>query len=204
MAYKSLSVDGVTPPFYNMWNQGLLDRDVFSFYLARSGSSVMGGELIFGGSDKSLYTGELKYVPISSETYWQFTVDMAYMENTLVCVGCQAIADTGTSLLVTPPDVYASLNSQIGATLNEYDGNYYVDCSTLDSLPNMTFVIAGNKFDLSPSDYIANVETYGIPQCMSTFTTMGTQLWILGDVFIGKYYTEFDLGNNRIGFAPVA
>lgn len=203
MAYETIAVDNVVPPFYNMYAQGLVDSDVFSFYLKRDGSAANGGELILGGSDPNLYTGDFTYVPVSEQGYWQFEMDSASVDGYEVCSSCQAIADTGTSLIVAPQQAYEIINEVIGAEAND-DGQYFVDCDNVDSLPNVSFTIGGTTFDLTPEMYIVNVSDEGTYYCMSAFTYMGTDFWILGDVFIGPYYTEFDLGNNRVGFAPVA
>nr|CAD7414952.1 unnamed protein product [Timema poppensis] len=46
----------------------------------------------------------------------------------------------------------------------------------------------------------------GFELCLSAFVATDLaapydNLWALGAAFIGQYYTEFDLGKNRIGFA---
>ncbi|XP_072743884.1 uncharacterized protein [Anoplolepis gracilipes] len=197
MGYDTIARDGVTTVFTNMIKQGLVEEPVFSFYLNRDPSAPTGGELLLGGSNPEHYVGQLTYLPVTQKGYWQLDMDSVQVGNDLtVCKGgCQAIADTGTSLIVGPPYDISLINQLIGT-----DQNGEVDCNSLGQLPDMNFVLSGKAFKLTPNDYIIQ-EEYGL--CLSGFQSLAnSQLWILGDVFITTYYTVFDAGNNQVGFAP--
>jgi len=206
LGYSALSVDGIVPPFYNMYSQGLVKAPVFSFYLNRNVNGEKGGEIIFGGSDKAHYKGEFTYLPITQEGYWQFQMDTGSVADVSFCQdGCQAIADTGTSLITGPTSDIDAINEAIGAEDDGY-GNVMVDCGALSEMPVVKFSLGGKSFALEPKDYVID---NGDGSCMSGFSamdqySMNEPMWILGDVFIGKFYTEFDLGNNRVGFAEAA
>ncbi|KAJ7728652.1 aspartic peptidase A1 [Mycena metata] len=201
LAYDTISVNHITPPFYSMINKGLVDEPVFSFRLGSSEED--GGEAIFGGIDTNAYTGKLEYVPVRRRGYWEVELDkISFGDEELEFEdGTGGAIDTGTSLIALPSDTAELINSMIGAK-KSWNGQYVVDCNKIPSLPVFSFYIGGKAYPLQGSDYILSLQG----TCISSFTGLdlnlpGGPLWVVGDVFLRKYYTVYDLGRNAVGFA---
>ncbi|NXG25119.1 CATD protein, partial [Grallaria varia] len=210
MAFPRISVDQVTPFFDNIMQQKLIEKNVFSFYLNRDPSAQPGGELLLGGTDPKYYIGGFSWMNVTRKAYWQIHMDSVDVANglTLCQGGCEAIVDTGTSLITGPKAEVKELQKAIGAK-PLIKGEYIVPCDKVPSLPDVSLVLGGKPYNLTGEQYILKVASGGQTICMSGFSGLdipppGGPLWILGDVFIGPYYTVFDRDNNSVGFAKSA
>lgn len=194
-----------------MFSQGLIARPVVSFYLNRFfGPDEIGGQVTFGGSDPRFYVGPFVYAPVTKRGYWQFRMDSIRVGTQLAMCryGCETVADTGTSLIQGPSHEVNALHRLLGAT-GVHFGLVQLDCRRVAKMPRIAFQVSGVILELSAADYVTRgTDRYGRMYCTSGFTainekflTPGKPHWILGDSFLTKYYTEFDLAANRVGFA---
>merc|ERR1712014_271828 len=137
------------------------------------------------------------------ETYWQGALGDAKLGGVSVSSTKKAIVDSGTSLLAGPSAEVKAIADKFGAT-SVAGKAWGVDCSK--DLPDLTFTVGGKDFVLKKEDLI-------LQQSGST-CVLGIQgidipapngpLWIMGDVFMRKYYCKFDWGQGRVGIATAA
>jgi len=205
--FPEISVNGMPPFFQAALAAGAIKEPKFAFALSKDASAASGGELSLGGADPTKYTGNFTYTPITQKGYWEFEVDAVTVGDADLGKSINAIADTGTSLLAIPTDKFAAIIKTFpaGAVKPLAHGEYTVDCAMLSQMPTITFTIAGKAFALEGSEYVLNVKG----ECLLGFAGIDVPkprgpLWILGDVFLRKYYTVFDYGNSQIGFATAA
>jgi hypothetical protein len=200
LAFPVLSVNKVPTAFQNVVSQGLVEEAVFSFYLGNSATDK--GELLLGGYNTRHFTGEITWVPLKAATYWEINLAGLNIGSTnyIASGGVNAIVDSGTSILTGPSESVKAIAAKLGAK-EIIEGEYMLKCN-YESLPNMDFVIDGKIYTLTPQDYLIPDGDLCLLGLMALDIPAPTgPLWILGDVFMRKYYTVWDVTNQKIGFA---
>ncbi|XP_029170190.1 uncharacterized protein LOC114939916 [Nylanderia fulva] len=205
MGYASISKGGIRPVFDNMIHQKLVSKPIFSIYLNRNLSDYVGGNLILGGTDPDLYEGELTYVPVIETGYWQFAMKEIIVRNYTFCAGgCPAILVTSSPFLYGPASNISIINDLIGSVRE--NGIYYLLCDKRNSssMPVISFFISNKVFNLTSDDYIQPISPFNTVKCYSGFQDHDSDedVWVLGYVFLGRYYSVYDFEKNRVGLAP--
>ncbi|GFO02162.1 cathepsin d (lysosomal aspartyl protease) [Plakobranchus ocellatus] len=196
--------------FENMvWQQLLPDR-VFSLFLNRYYADGPESTLTLGGTNPDYYSGEFVYTPLTAPNRWQFKMEgirIANHDGVINSTGFQAELDTGTPFIQGPRKVVDALHSMLGAKAHQgWPRTYSFDCSEVDSLPDVGFILNGLILPLTSKDYVIKEYKDGQVSCYSALQGMNwrkheTPVWVIGSAFMRAYYTKFDKDRSRVGFA---
>lgn len=194
MAFETISVDSVTPVFYNMMTQYPNLAPEFSFWLANEPNATQGGELDIGGRDASRYTGAFTVAPLTSQTYWEYKMTSLQFNGKnsglVPAGGVKAISDSGTSLIAGPSTQIAKLAAHLGA-LPLPTGEWILLSCDYAKLPNISFNLGGAgspDLVLTPQDYLMEEQiTSSKTVCLLSFIGIDVPppygpLWILGNM----------------------
>ena len=188
LAYNTISVDG----FKTWMDVNSLTDKSFSFYLH---SNPTASYMVIPGMDTEGYT-VVESHKVVEQKYWSLNLVNVKQGDTVIdASGYKGVIDSGTSLLVGPKAIVDQMIK--GITVNS-------NCSGLDQLPTLAFTIDSQEYPLAPSDYVLQVEQLGQKQCLLGIQSMdfpeGFNYFIIGDVFMRRYPSYFNLNDNTVSF----
>ncbi|KIK55665.1 hypothetical protein GYMLUDRAFT_47631 [Collybiopsis luxurians FD-317 M1] len=204
------NVDTVPTVTDNLFAQGTIAQNLvaISFQPATT-EDDNSGQLTFGGTDSSKFTGEITFVPKNGD-YWGVTQTVTY-GSTSILSNTNGIVDTGTTLILFEQTAFDAYVTATGAVLDETTGFLTITTSQFNALQNLNFNIGGTTFSLTPNAQIfprsLNTAIGGnaddIYLIVGNLGPSGEESYnfVNGYAFLERFYSVFDTANNQVGIA---
>ncbi|KAI9443644.1 aspartic peptidase A1 [Lactarius indigo] len=218
----TLSPDSNTPiPTVtdNLFSQGTITSDIVSVsFEPTTTTSVKNGELTFGGTDSTKFTGTLTFSPgtgtFPASEFWGINESIRYGASTTILSNTAGIVDTGTTLILIATDAFNRYKSATGGVNDANTGLLRITSTQFANLQSLFFTTGGRAFELT-----ANAQIW--PRALNTFIggTAGSIYLVVNDIgsntgsgldfingytFLERFYSVFDTTNNRVGFATTS
>lgn len=205
----------------NLLQQGTIPVESIgiSYIPTTSTTDAANGELTFGGTDPSKFTGEISYTPITSTSpasqYWGIDQTITYgTDGTTILNLTAGIVDTGTTLLLLATDAFQAYQSATGAQPDSATGLLTVTESQFNEMQSLFFQIGDQTLELTPDAQIwprslnstlggEDGKIYLITADLGSNSGSGLD-FIDGFGFLQRFYSVFDTTNSRVGFATTA
>jgi len=215
LALSSLALAPEFHFFDKMTSQSPIEP-VFSVFLSKY--DEVESEITFGGSDESRMMEPMMWVDVArpESGYWLVKVYGVSVgdEHLDMCDskdGCDAILDTGTSMLGVP---HQDADSLLWKTALELQGtDKGTSCTNIEGLPMKldlgTFSIqieSEDYFRPMPSEVTDDETNTNHTFCRAnllpvSLPILSPKLFLLGEPVLKKYYTAYDSEKRRVGFA---
>ncbi|EIW86974.1 aspartic proteinase [Coniophora puteana RWD-64-598 SS2] len=199
----------------NLYSQGTISTEVVGVsFEPTTSEEVTNGELTFGGTDSSKYTGTIAYTPVTTTEpasyYWGINESIDYGSETILSETA-GIVDTGTTLVLLATNAYDKYVSATGATYDDTTGLLRISSSDYDKLDDLNFNIGSNTYALTANAQIwprslntyiggSSDDIYLVVNDLGSPSGEGLD-FINGYTFLERYYSVFDTTNSRVGFA---
>ncbi|KAG0700668.1 aspartic peptidase domain-containing protein [Suillus ampliporus] len=202
----------------NLYTQGEISEIVVGVSFEPTTTELTtNGELTFGGTDATKYTGTLTYTPLTTTYpaayYWGINESITYGSTTILAETA-GIVDTGTTLILLASNAYTKYQSATGATLDRTTGLLRVTLTQYDALQNLNFNVGSIAYALTPNGqiwpralntYLGGSSSYIYLIVNDLGTPSGEGLdFINGQTFLERFYAVFDTTNARVGFATTS
>lgn len=195
--------------FANIVRQKKIGQKLFAMFMTPK--NVGNAELTLGGVNPEKFIPPFTWVPINLRSgSWNMTFQSVSAAGQKIATPTKwAIADSGTSNMYAPKKdalaIYAALSPDI--KLIDERGAYGLPCSQVPALEkkNITFIFDGRPFVI-PGQALTVGEYPSMPGTCQTLinTERGIPFWIIGGSLMKYYYTVWDVGNSRLGWAKTA